>query len=179
MSSPKKQKAQSPAKNDRRKKAKTDGQDGAAEMQMESTNPFPVKLARTEKGYALGYNIVYVSNMDRSFKFYSELFGLKVRGKEKMDKWCAFDTGTTAFALHEIEKKDGTAAPSDCHTAGTSNGSWFVPDVKAFHKHAKEVGAECVREPEKQMWGGTTASYRDPDGALIEICEAPIDHIEE
>jgi len=176
MSSPKKQKAQ--AKNDRRKKAKTDGQDGAAEMQMESTNPFPVKLKRTEKGYALGYNIVYVSNMDRSFKFYSELFGLKVRGKEKMGKWCAFDTGTTAFALNEIEKKDGRAAPSG-PVQGTSNGSWFVPDVKAFHTHAKEVGAECVREPEKQMWGGMTSSYRDPDGALIEICEAPIDHIDE
>jgi len=185
MSSPKQTKAASPAKNDRRKKAKTGSAasaDGDSEMQTNSENPFPVKLSKTEKGYCLAYNIVYVSNMERSFKFYTELFGVKVRGKEKMDQWVAFDTGTTALALHKIDKKEGDAArpvASDSHMPGTSSASWFVPDIKAFHKHAKSVGAEVVRGPEKQIWGGTTASYRDPDGGLIEIAEAPVDAMKE
>jgi len=129
-----------------------------------------IKLEKNDKGYALSYAIVYVSDMTHSVKFYKELFGFKTRYESEY--WTEFDTGTTALSLHKVDKIDHTRKldASNPHPGQGAIG-WFVPCSKSFHEHALKLGVKVVEEPAKQFWGGIRATYADPDGGVISVVE--------
>jgi len=130
-----------------------------------------IKLEKNDKGYALSYAIVYVSDMTRSAKFYKDLFGFKTRFESEY--WTEFDTGTTALSLHKSEKHSPSHLDASSPLPGQGGIGWFVPCSKQFHEHAVKLGARVVHEPAKQDWGGIRAVYADPDGAVISVVEAP------
>jgi uncharacterized glyoxalase superfamily protein PhnB len=56
--------------------------------------------------------------------------------------------------------------PPEIGGAGTQSAYVIVGDVDAHHARAKSAGAEIVRAPEDQSYGGRLYSCRDPEGHL-------------
>ncbi len=63
--------------------------------------------------------------------------------------------------------------------SGKSNDSYRIMinfNVDNIHeeiKHLKSHNVEIIREPEKEKWGGTVASFLDPDNNIIQFLEHP------
>jgi len=48
-----------------------------------------------------------------------------------------------------------------------------VDDVRAVHARLARAGVAFTRPPETEDWGGTVATFADPDGNLIQLFELP------
>jgi predicted acylesterase/phospholipase RssA len=123
------------------------------------------------------YLIIYVDDLARSRRFYSELLGLRVR-----DFPVASHMGEHALALSIqgttiilMSKKAGEVYFGDAMGAATpepghSFPAWQVADLHAFHNDAIANGVECLEPPRKDVFG-TVAYYRDPDGLVFAVVQ--------
>jgi catechol 2,3-dioxygenase-like lactoylglutathione lyase family enzyme len=48
-----------------------------------------------------------------------------------------------------------------------------VDDIRAAHARLVRAGVVFTRPPETEDWGGTVATFADPDGNLIQLFELP------
>ena len=46
-----------------------------------------------------------------------------------------------------------------------------VEDINAEHLRLREEGVEFIRPPEREGWGGWVATFKDPDGNLLQLLE--------
>ncbi len=44
-------------------------------------------------------------------------------------------------------------------------------DIEADYRRAVNVGAESLRRPEREPWGGTVATLVDPDGNVVQLLQ--------
>jgi len=51
--------------------------------------------------------------------------------------------------------------------------SFEVPSAAAAYRDLRSRGVAFTGEPEKQSWGGTLATFKDPAGNELQICEQP------
>ncbi len=51
-----------------------------------------------------------------------------------------------------------------------------VPDIHAAYRELTARGVQFVRAPEREHWGGWVASFRDPDGNLVQLLAQPDGH---
>jgi len=108
-----------------------------------------------------------VADVRKSVAFYTAVFGFKLPCAA-MDEWAQLDTGTTMLAFH---KGTGKTQILNEDTTGSVNPSWFVRDIAATEKLVLANGGKVVKKAEKQMWGGTKATYADIDGILNSVVE--------
>jgi len=193
VTSPKKDKKHSLDSSEQSANKKQKGEDGepvvdknGTEHQGPWSNPkFPQKdhvYYSSPTGVKMAYSIVYVSDPAVSIKFYQELLGFEIKCSWG-PHWTELATGNTSLALHWIEpgKQEGDASSSSnvkrdpkTHRAGEGAPSFFVDNIEEFHEKAKKTkGLTVVSEPTKQFWGGTQATYSDPDGCPLTFTQAP------
>ncbi len=48
-----------------------------------------------------------------------------------------------------------------------------VDDIQNEHRRLSEEGVEFVRKPEQESWGGWVATFKDPDGNLVQLLQIP------
>ena len=48
-----------------------------------------------------------------------------------------------------------------------------VQYIKATTERLKSLGVIFVREPEREHWGGEVATFKDPDGNIIQLLQQP------
>ena len=48
-----------------------------------------------------------------------------------------------------------------------------VEDINAEHQRLREEGVEFIRPPEREGWGGWVATFKDPDGNVLQLLELP------
>jgi len=48
-----------------------------------------------------------------------------------------------------------------------------VDDIRAVHARLEANGVVFTRPPEAEEWGGRVATFRDPDGNLLQLLELP------
>ena len=48
-----------------------------------------------------------------------------------------------------------------------------VDDIHAEHLRLSEEGVEFLRPPEQESWGGWVATFRDPDGNILQMLQFP------
>ncbi|MBI2935478.1 MAG: VOC family protein [Chloroflexi bacterium] len=48
-----------------------------------------------------------------------------------------------------------------------------VEDIHAAAQRLTAQGVEFLRPPEQEAWGGWVATFRDPDGNLLQLLELP------
>jgi len=58
-------------------------------------------------------------------------------------------------------------------TIAACNLSFEVPSAAAAYRDLRSRGVAFTGEPEKQFWGGTLATFKDPAGNELQICEQP------
>ena len=46
-----------------------------------------------------------------------------------------------------------------------------VDDIHATHKRLLAKGVEFIRPPQKEGWGGWVATFKDPDGNLLQLLQ--------
>jgi len=105
----------------------------------------------------------YVSNLEKSEKFYEETLGLEK--KYEYSSYVGFECGGVEIGLIPKLKegqKVGTASPSV---------EFLVDDVEKVYKELKNKGVKFIKELHEQPWGGKQATFTDPDGKILEIAQ--------
>jgi catechol 2,3-dioxygenase-like lactoylglutathione lyase family enzyme len=117
---------------------------------------------------------LYVENLNRSRKFYADLFGYSVMKFD--ERFCAFDVGNHQVLLLFVRGSDpeGTVLPFGmipAHgTSGQAHLGFGVPSVSlpAWTKRLEQQG---IAIESSLTWpeAGTSIYFRDPDGHLLEL----------
>ncbi len=48
-----------------------------------------------------------------------------------------------------------------------------VDDIHVVHARMVDNGAEFIRPPEQEAWGGWVATFKDPDGNTLQLMQQP------
>jgi len=126
---------------------------------------------------ALGYVILYVSDVAASLAFYEKAFGLARRffHDDNGKAYGELETGATRLAFASVVLATGhlkqpvVAAAPDQPPLGMEI-ALTTPDVPALFQRALKAGATAVSEPATKPWGQTVAYVRDNSGFLVELC---------
>ena len=107
----------------------------------------------------LRYVMLFVSDLERSIRFYRDAVGLPVLS-EARDQ-VEFDAGGVRFTVHQAH----TDAPP--HQPPTRAGSvrlgFHVDDLDATHERLLAAGVRVTQPPEERF-GIRMGLYEDPDG---------------
>ena len=117
---------------------------------------------------------LHVDDLNRSRKFYSDLFGYPLMKSD--ERFCAFEVGTCQVLLLFLRGTDpeGTVLPFGiipAHgTSGQAHLGFGVPAerLSAWRERFEQKG---IAIESSLTWpdGGTSIYFRDPDGHLLEL----------
>lgn len=112
----------------------------------------------------LRYAILFVSDLERSIRFYRDLLGLPVESEDRDQ--AEFQTGRLILTLHQAH----VDAPH--HTRPSQVGGlrlgFHVEDFDGICDRLREAGTLCLSPPEERM-GVRMALFEDPDGYHLTI----------
>lgn len=114
------------------------------------------------------YAIIFVSDMERSTRFYRDSIGLPLRFQSP--EWTEFNTDGATLALHGGSPVSGPEDDPDHLPAGRCRPGLGVPDLDAFHQRMLDAGVPCLQGP-TTTFGTRLALYADPDGLPLSVSE--------
>lgn len=111
--------------------------------------------------------IITTDNMGSMVRFYKEALGLALEKEEHsdLDVHYGVDLGNLHFAIHTLADFGETATGN-----ATTKIAFTVDSLASYVTRLTEHGHNPVREPHDEGFG-PVASFRDPDGNLIELVE--------
>ena len=113
--------------------------------------------------------MIYVSDMDRSVKFYRDIVGLKLRFQSP--DWSEFDVAGTTLALHGGAKPHSAGAEKEMRAATVGVG-FSVSDLDARCAALKTQGVRFAMDPTEQPGEGVRlAVFLDPDGLAVSLAQ--------
>jgi catechol 2,3-dioxygenase-like lactoylglutathione lyase family enzyme len=111
---------------------------------------------------------VYVDDMDRSVRFYQDLFGFDIIAAD--DRLCALGVGTKQVLL--VCRRTASAnLPIGSHDAsGQQHVAFAVPSaaLDAWQARLEQQGV-AIEDVKRWARGGRSLYFRDPDRHLIEL----------
>ena len=124
----------------------------------------------------VGQYCIYVSDIERSERFYTEVIGLKVQSRTEIpdvhEIVLAADQGGGRLQL--AERYEGGQAVD--HGFALWKIYMNVDDCVAVYERAMAAGAESTMVPTRlDRWPVTVAFILDPDGYLIELMETHVE----
>jgi catechol 2,3-dioxygenase-like lactoylglutathione lyase family enzyme len=105
---------------------------------------------------------LYVSDLDRSLRFYRDLLGLPLAGD---DDWQEAELGGVRFALHRAHAGLGGLS------SGTIHVNFEVADAAAAAQRLREAGVEVTETMRDEH--GTSYEVVDPDGYRVYLFQPP------
>jgi len=123
----------------------------------------------------LGYNILYVADVERAVVFYETAFGFQRKFITPEKDYAELITGDTtlSFASHGLANsnlRDGFMESNRLNPAFGIELGFVTDNVEETYAKALEAGAMEAEPPKQKPWGQTVAYVRDLDGFLLEIC---------
>lgn len=120
----------------------------------------------------VGQYCIYVSDIERSIRFYREIIGLELQGRTEIDDvheaHLAADAGGGRLQLAERYRG---GQPID-HGFALWKIYMRVDDCTATHARAVAAGYESTMAPTRlDRWPVTVAFINDPDGYSIELIQ--------
>lgn len=110
---------------------------------------------------------VFVRDIARARGFYGQALGLRLVADGQAQGYCVFDAGNCELVVEAVAQD---AAPEDQALVGRFTGlSFLVPSVHVAHQDLVGKGVVFTGAPERQFWGGTLATFRDPDGNEFQL----------
>jgi catechol 2,3-dioxygenase-like lactoylglutathione lyase family enzyme len=112
---------------------------------------------------------VFVRDIAKAKTFYSMSLGLPIKADGAAHGYCVFDAGNSELVVESVA---ADAPEEEQVLVGRFTGlSFQVPDVHKKHWELSARGVEFSGQPDRQFWGGTLATLRDPDGNEIQIVQ--------
>ena len=114
---------------------------------------------------------VFVRNIAEAKRFYAECLGLPLQVDGSEYGYCVFSAGQTDLVVELV----GPDAPQDDQVlVGRFTGlSFAVDDIDAKHRQLVATGVRFSGGPEKQVWGGWLATFRDTGGNDLQLVQYP------
>jgi lactoylglutathione lyase len=127
--------------------------------------------------YRYMHTMLRVGDLDRSVKFYTELFGMKeIRRNDVPDgKYTLAFLGYGDEATNTVLELTYNYGVSS-YDIGTGFGHLAIgmPDVYGACESMRAAGAKITREPGPVKFGKTVIAFvEDPDGYKIELIQRP------
>ncbi len=114
----------------------------------------------------INYSIIFVSDMDRSVKFYRDVIGIPL--KFESPGWTEFITEGATLALHKCDAPRPDTEIEGAESAGQCRAGFQVPDLDSFHEQMLQHNVPCLRSP-TETFGVRIAQYVDPDGLIFSV----------
>ena len=123
----------------------------------------------------LGAAGIGVSDLEKSYDFYTRVCGLKKAYKLKlphMDEYILISQNGHGASVVLMHYKDGS---NPNYKNNPVKLVFYVDDPKAFADAIRKEGLPVEREPEPvpELQNAVVGFARDPDGYLLEILQAP------
>ena len=118
----------------------------------------------------LGYAILFVSDLERSIRFYRDVIGLPFRFAN--ESYAEFATEGTKFSLYArsgLPELIGREAPAGEAPWPQGEVAFFVEDVDEEHARLVRLGVRVLAPPTDRPWGERTLHVVDLDGNVIEL----------
>lgn len=118
----------------------------------------------------VGPSQIFVSDVKKAEKWYSEIFGMELIEKYPKFKCILMRLGGTEFDI-------GTPTPewgegwNKVMVGGRTNIFFETADIGVTVKDLKQKGVKFVEEPSKRPWGEYKAVFIDPDGNEFNLIE--------
>ena len=110
--------------------------------------------------------IIWTDQLERMAAFYRDTLALPVHSKRP--HFVAFELGGVRLSVGIHSEVHGPALEPVRVTVNLG-----VDDIQAAWHELTARGVEFVRPPEREHWGGWVASFRDPDGNLLQLLQQP------
>ncbi len=108
----------------------------------------------------LSYITLWAVNFDQEKNLYNQILGLPV--DQENDNFIMFDTKGSKLAFHRLKKANRLDRQTvELHLE--------VDDVDEVYSALQRKGVKFVDRPANRPWGSRTASFRDPEGYVVEI----------
>lgn len=114
---------------------------------------------------------IFVWNLEEATHFYENTLSLRVGARSPEGGYVVFETGSCDLVI-ELVPPD---APEDDQVlVGRFTGlSFNVTDMESWFQKLSSQGVEFTGTPERQQWGGTLATLKDPAGNQIQLVQYP------
>ena len=121
--------------------------------------------------------LLFVKDLARMRRFYSDLLGTPPANQDWTDSWAAFDNGSVRFALHgipaDIAADIEIASPPVPREASPVKLIFEVEDVEAMRTRLETLGAQTIRRAWQET--GVACDVIDPEGNIFQICSSQAD----
>ena len=106
----------------------------------------------------------WTDDLDRLFDFYYDVLQLPLHSRH--DDFIAFELGEVRFNIGRHDEVIGV----------TKDPFRFMPhlgvsDIHTEVKRLADSGVEFIRQPEQETWGGWVATFKDPDGNVLQLMQ--------
>jgi len=108
--------------------------------------------------------IVWTERLEPMAAFYRDVLGLPLHSTHP--DFVAFELGGMRLSVGEHSMVHGHT--SEPHRVMVNLG---VVDIHRSYETLRAHGVEFVRPPEREQWGGWVATFRDPDGNLLQLLQ--------
>jgi predicted enzyme related to lactoylglutathione lyase len=115
--------------------------------------------------------ILYVKDLERMRRFYSEVLGAEPTNRDWTGEWAAFDAGGVQFALHaipeDIAKNIAIASPPAPREESPVKLVFEVADVEAARERLESLGHQTLRRSWQEP--GEACDAVDPEGNVFQL----------
>jgi predicted enzyme related to lactoylglutathione lyase len=114
---------------------------------------------------------VCVRNLERSAKFYEEVFGLKEVGRETIEIGSAIymSDGVINLALLNFASKKGNDLENPIGHVGANHFGFQVDDLVETQKKIEANGGKFFFDLGDERHGNFERKFKDPDGVIFDI----------
>ena len=109
---------------------------------------------------------LWTDDLERLFHFYRDT--LRLNPHSKHEDFIAFELGNIRFNIGLHNQVSGESKDPFRIMAHLG-----VDDIHAEHQRLLEAGTKFIRPPELEHWGGWVATFKDPDGNLLQMLQFP------
>lgn len=117
----------------------------------------------------LGTARVFVRDLPSAHAFYGHALGLRLQAGSPESGYCVYAAGNCRLVVEAV----AIEAPQDEQVlVGRFTGlSFTVTDIQTEYGNLSSRGVVFTGAPERQAWGGTLATLRDPAGNELQLVQ--------
>lgn len=113
---------------------------------------------------------IWVSDLERSRRFYTEILGMETRREDKDNRWVEMGVRE---AWGKITLRGECGDPKEIRGRGSET-VLIVDNIYRFYDKVRKKGVEFIEVPHRLDWGGVVATLLDPDDNEIMLLDQHI-----